>query len=215
MTQKDDDSFCNKSFPEWNNLYASEATISLLPWYNKHLDDDLREQLRKSNITKGSRFLDLGTGPATQAIELSKLGFKVTATDISENAIVRAKSMSKDIEFIVDDILNSELKDDTFDYIFDRGCFHVLAPLSRQRYVGQVSRTLKDTGLLFLKTFSVSEPSTEGPYKFSVEMIRSIFAKEFEIDYSKETVYQGTLDMLPKALFGVLRKKRMMSKALE
>jgi hypothetical protein len=74
---------------------------------------------------------------------------------------------------------------------------------------------LKDTGLLFLKTFSVSEPSTEGPYKFSVEMIRSIFGKEFEIEYSKETVYQGTLDMLPKALFGVLRKKRMMSKALE
>jgi ubiquinone/menaquinone biosynthesis C-methylase UbiE len=214
MTQKDDDSFRNKSFPEWNNLYASEATISSLPWYNTNLDDDLREQLRKSNITKGSKFLDLGTGPATQAIELSKLGFKVTATDISENAIVRAKRMSKDIEFIVDDILDSELKDDTFDYIFDRGCFHVLASLSRQRYVGQVSRTLKDTGLLF-KTFSVSEPSTEGPYKFSFEMIRSIFGKEFEIDYSKETVYQGTLDMLPTALFGVLRKKRMMSKALE
>jgi SAM-dependent methyltransferase len=212
MTQKDDGSFRNKSFPEWNNLYASESSISSLPWYNKNLDDDLREQLHKSSITKG-RFLDIGTGPATQAIELSKLGFKVTATDIAENAIVRAKRISKDIEFIVDDILETKLKDDTFDYIFDRGCFHVLAPLLRQRYVGQVSRILKDTGFLFLKTFSVSEPSTEGPYKFSIEMIRSIFGKEFEIYYSKETVYQGTLDVLPKALFGVLRKKRIMSKA--
>ena len=71
------------------------------------------------NITKG-RFLDLGTGPANQAIKLFKLGFQVTATDISENAIDRAKRMSKGIEFIVDDILESKLKDDSFfDYIFN------------------------------------------------------------------------------------------------
>jgi hypothetical protein len=32
--------------------------------------------------------------------------------------------MSKeDIEFIVDDILDSKLKEDSFDYIFDCGCF--------------------------------------------------------------------------------------------
>jgi methylase of polypeptide subunit release factors len=54
-------------------------------------------------ITKG-RLFDLGTGPATQAIELSKLGFQVTATDISENAITRAQRMSNSMEFIVDDL---------------------------------------------------------------------------------------------------------------
>jgi SAM-dependent methyltransferase len=129
--------FNNRSFPNWDNLYANEPSIGLLPWYNKDLDDDLKEYLSTMNITKG-RFLDLGTGPATQAIELSKLGFQVTATDISNNAITRAKRMSKGIEFIVDDILESKLKEDSFDYIFDRGCFHVLEPSSRQRYVNQV-----------------------------------------------------------------------------
>ena len=137
--------FNNRSFPQWNNLYANEASVGSLPWYNKDLDYDLKEHLRTMNITKG-RFLDLGTGPATQAIELSKLGFQVTATDISENAITRAKRMSKDIEFIADDILESKLKDDSSDYIFDRGCFHVLEPSSRQRYVNQVSRLLRDEG---------------------------------------------------------------------
>ena len=86
--------------------------------------------LHRINIIKG-RFLDLGTGPSTQAVELSKLGFQVTATDISENATIKAKRMSKDIEFIVDDILDSKLKEDSFDYIFDRGCFHVLELSSR------------------------------------------------------------------------------------
>ncbi len=209
MTHKGEEEvgFNNRSFPHWDNLYTNEATIGSLPWYNKDLDDDLREHLRTMKITKG-RFLDLGTGPATQAIELSKLGFQVIAIDISENAITRAKRMFKDIEFIVDDILNSKLKEDSFDYIFDRGCFHVLEPSSRQRYVNQVSRLLGDGGLLFLKTFSTKEPSRGGgPYRFSIDEIDSVFSDRFVRESFKETVYQGTLDILPKALFVVLRKK--------
>jgi SAM-dependent methyltransferase len=198
----------NRSFPHWDNLYANETSVGSLPWYNKDLDDDLEEHLRTMNITRG-RLLDLGTGPATQAIELSKLGFQVTATDISENAITRAKRMSKDIEFVVDDILGSKLKEDSFDYIFDRGCFHVLEPSSRQRYVNQISRILREGGLLFLKTFSAKEPSRVGggPYRFSIDEIDSIFSDRFVRQSFKETVYQGTLDILPKALFVVLRKK--------
>ncbi len=208
MTQKEDEIGPNNIlFPHWDNLYASEASIGSLPWYNKNLDDDLREQLLRMNITKG-RFLDLGTGPATQAIELSKLGFQVTATDISENAIIRAKRMSKeDIEFIVDDILDTKLKENSFNYIFDRGCFHVLEHSSRQRYVNQVSRILREEGLLFLKTFSTKEPSRSGPYRFSIDEINLIFGDKFYIESFKETVYQGTLDILPKALFIVLRKR--------
>jgi SAM-dependent methyltransferase len=209
MTHKGEEEvgFNNRSFPHWNDLYANETGISSLPWYNKDLDYDLKEYLRAMNMTKG-RLLDLGTGPATQAIELSKLGFQVTATDISENAITRAKRMSNSIEFIVDDILKSKLKEDSFDYIFDRGCFHVLEPSSRQKYVNQVSRLLRNGGLLFLKTFSTKESSRGGgPYRFSIDEIDSIFNDRFLIDSYKETVYQGTLDILPKALFVVLRKK--------
>jgi SAM-dependent methyltransferase len=204
---EDEVGFNNRSFPHWNDLYANETSIGSLPWYNKDLDDDLREHLSTMNITKG-RFLDLGTGPATQAIELSKLGFQVTATDISEKAITRAKRMSKGIEFIVDDILESKLKEDSFDYIFDRGCFHVLEPSSRQRYVYQVSQLLRDGGLLFLKTFSAKEPSRGGgPYRFSIDEIDLVFSDRFVRESFKETVYQGTLEILPKALFVVLRKK--------
>lgn len=209
MTRKEEEEvgFSNRSFPHWDKLYTNEASVGSLPWYSKDLDDDLREHLSTMKITKG-RFLDVGTGPATQAIELSKLGFQVTATDISENAINRANRMSKDLEFMVDDILESKLKEDSFDYIFDRGCFHVLEPSSRQRYVNQVSRFLSDGGLLFLKTFSTKEPSRgSGPYRFSIDEIDSIFSDRFVRESFKETVYQGTLDILPKALFVVLRKK--------
>jgi hypothetical protein len=79
---------------------------------------------------------------------------------------------------------------------------------SRQRYVNQVSRLLRDGGLLFLKTFSAKEPLRGGgPYRFSIDEIDLIFSDRFVRESFKETVYQGTLEILPKALFVVLRKK--------
>ena len=60
-----------------------------MPWYNENLDSDLEEELYRKKITNG-KLLDLGTGPATQAIWLSKLGFKVIGSDLSEAAIKRA-----------------------------------------------------------------------------------------------------------------------------
>ncbi len=84
----------------------------------------------------------------------------------------------------------------------------MLEPSSRQGYVNQVSRILRDKGLLFLKTFSTKEPTRGGgPYRFSIDEIDSIFSHRFVRESFKETVYQGTLDILPKALFVVLRKK--------
>ncbi len=44
----------------------------------------------------------------------------------------------------------------------------------------------------------------EGPYRFSIDEINSIFGNSFVIESFKETVYQGTLNLLPKALFIVL-----------
>jgi SAM-dependent methyltransferase len=196
----------NHSFPDWRGLYADRAQVESLPWFSKELDSDLRQELDNRKIKKG-RFLDLGTGPATQAIKLSELGFDVTATDISDTAIARARTLSIKIKFVLDDILNSKLPDNQFDYIFDRGCFHTLDPSSRHHYIHKVWSLLTAQGLLFLKTFSIKEPMSSGPYRFSIEMIKELFGADFEILASKETVFQGTLQVLPKALFTVMMKR--------
>jgi methylase of polypeptide subunit release factors len=108
-----------------------------MPWYNENLDYDLEEELNRREISSG-KFLDLGTGPAAQAILLAKMVFKVIGSDLSESAVNRARNVyadQKNVNFVVDDILNSNLKENEFDYIFDRGCFHVLLPADRQRYI--------------------------------------------------------------------------------
>jgi methylase of polypeptide subunit release factors len=110
-----------KDFPDWNNLYNTQ-NVETMPWYNENLDPDLEEELERRKISKG-RILDLGTGPATQAIQLAKRGLEVTGSDVSEAAIGRARELyvhnnkDKEINFRVDNILNSKLKDKMFDYV--------------------------------------------------------------------------------------------------
>jgi cyclopropane fatty-acyl-phospholipid synthase-like methyltransferase len=173
------------------------------------LDEDLEKALGELGLRSGSA-LDLGTGPGTQAIHLAWRGFAVTATDISEAAIHMAgeKAQKKRLEITwkQDDILDTRL-DRQFDLIFDRGCFHVLAPERRGDYVRIVSGLLKTDGYLFLKCFSRLQPGEEGPYRFTPEQIREIFGSRLNVLSIKETVYQGTLDPLPRALFCTMRRE--------
>ena len=194
-------------FPHWEELYQ-EREIESMPWFNPELDDDLENALDEIGLQRGSA-LDLGTGPGTQAMELARRGFTVTATDISEAAIrlasEKAQKQRLEITWKQDDILNTRL-DRQFDLIFDRGCFHVLAPERRGDYVGIVSGLLKTGGYLFLKCFSRLQPGEEGPYRFTPEQIREIFGSRLSVLLIKETVYQGTLDPLPRALFCAMRR---------
>lgn len=192
-------------FPDWNDIYKQD--VSTMPWYNERLDSDLEHEIKQRKITKG-RFLDLGTGPGTQAIQLAKIGFSVTGTDLSVNAIQKAKKLDAKINFLVDDILNSRLEKNSFDYILDRGCFHVLSNDKWDQYAKTIHDILDKDGLFFLKCFSTKEEKiTYGPYRFSILDIQNIFGKYFVIESIDDTVYQGTLDPYPKALFAVMRIK--------
>jgi cyclopropane fatty-acyl-phospholipid synthase-like methyltransferase len=199
-------------FPHWEDLYW-EQEIESLPWFNPELDEDLEKALDELGLRSGSA-LDLGTGPGTQAIHLARRGFAVTATDISEAAIrlasEKAQKEGLEITWEQDDILDTRL-DRQFELIFDRGCFHVLAPERRQDYVRTVSGLLKTGGYLFLKCFSRLQPGEQGPYRFTPEQIREIFGGRLSVLSIKETVYQGTLDPLPHALFCSMRKRKIES----
>ncbi len=196
-----------REFPDWEQLYR-DTEVESMPWFNPTLDPDLDQALTKLNLNTGT-VLDLGTGPATQAMALAERGFQVTATDLSEAAVSRAEGIAKqkglDIDFRQDDILDSKL-DQQFDFVFDRGCFHVFPPEKRQDYVRVVSRLVRPKGYLFLKCFSHLQSGEEGPYRFTPEDIRGIFSSQFNVYSAEETVYQGTLDPFPRALFSILEK---------
>jgi len=132
-----------RGFPSWEELYKQDV-IEKLPWYWPELDPDLSAALARHGLVSG-HVLDQGTGPGTQAIALVERGFTATASDLSDAAIAyaerRAKERGVSVDFVQDDVLASRLKG-PFDAVFDRGCFHVLAPGQRAGYVETMHRLL-------------------------------------------------------------------------
>jgi cyclopropane fatty-acyl-phospholipid synthase-like methyltransferase len=195
-------------FPGWDERYRQQAVESM-PWFYPELDDDLRHALDQLGLQSG-RALDLGTGPGTQAMQLAQRSFEVTATDISETAIrlarEKAAAQGLSITWQQDDILATRLSG-PFDLIFDRGCFHVLPPERRPDYVFTTAGLLKPGGFFFLKCFSHLQAGPQGPHRFTPEQIRALFRSQFQVRSITETVYQGTLDPLPRALFCVMQRE--------
>ena len=207
MTNKELESF-KENFSGWDDYYK-ENKVEEMPWYEKNLDHDLENEITSKNLSKG-RFLDLGTGPGTQALQLAKRNFEVTATDISPSAIEKAKKLSNEINFLVDDVLDSKLSDGGFDFIFDRGIFHLFDGSQRPQYVKQIKRILGDNGILFLKCMSIDEknlPDDDMPHKLSKQEITDAFEGDFDVQRIDDTVFNEAYGIKPKALFAVLKKK--------
>ncbi|MFB5631608.1 MAG: class I SAM-dependent methyltransferase [Nitrosopumilaceae archaeon] len=200
-----------KEDEDWNKFYK-KTIIEDLPWFTKKLDYDLENEIKERNLKRG-RFLDLGTGDGTQAREIAKYGFDVTGSDISEIAIENAKKLSKEINFLTDDILNSKLPANAFDYVFDRGIFHLFNNFQRPKFVKQIKRILDKDGIYFLKCMSIEQeefPDGNGPNRLSKQEIIDIFRNEFEIEKIKPTVFEAiNFDSNPKAWFVVLKKKSL------
>ena len=196
-----------RTIHNWEELYRDKE-VETMPWFNPDLDPDLDRTLNHLNLGAAT-VLDIGTGPGTQAIALAEKGFQVTAIDLSvtavKNAEIKAKEKGLNIIWRQEDILNPKL-DVQFDLVVDRGCFHVFDPEQRETYVRVVSNLIKPNGYLLLKCFSYKQPGNEGPYRFTPEQIKEIFTNSFKICDIQETVYQGTLETFPQALFCILQK---------
>jgi 2-polyprenyl-3-methyl-5-hydroxy-6-metoxy-1,4-benzoquinol methylase len=197
-----------RPFPNWNEIYGQQQAEKM-PWYYEPLDPDLERALAAHGVSTGTA-LDLGTGPATQAYALAKLGFRVTASDLSTQAVDQARGGAAErgltLEAVQDDILATRLHG-PFDLVLDRGCFHVLEPSDRAAYARTLSGFVPPGGWFFLKCFSDEQPGEIGPYQSSPADIAALFGAPFEVVAIERTIYQGTLAQPPKALFCSLRRR--------
>ncbi len=197
-----------RNLPDWETLYRDQP-VETMPWFHAGLDPDLDRALKERKITRGA-VLDLGTGPGTQAIALAERGFAVTAADLAQSAIDKAKvriaGRKLNVAFVRDDILDTRLTG-PFDVVFDRGCFHVLPEERRSDYVRTVAGLLRPGAILFLKCFSDEEPGIQGPYRFTPEMIRGLFSPSFDVLSIERTLYQGVREPKPHALFCTLTRR--------
>jgi SAM-dependent methyltransferase len=166
--------------PSWNESYASGEP---LPWDTGTPDPLLVEMIESRAITPG-RALDIGCGTGTNAIFLAQHGFNVLGVDISEVAVNRARAKAQPrCRFDVADFLVAAPTGGPFDFVFDRGCFHIFDDESeRSRFAHNVSSALAERGLwLSLIGSTEGAPRDEGPPRRSARDVVNAIEPSLEI----------------------------------
>jgi SAM-dependent methyltransferase/catechol 2,3-dioxygenase-like lactoylglutathione lyase family enzyme len=184
-----------------------------LPWYSRHFDPDVAEALTIWAPLPG-RFVELGCGPGAHAARLAALGYQVTAVDLVELRIRQAveayEPHNPRVKYRVADVLDPQQLTElgTFDYAFDRACYHVMgSDETRRRYVASCARLIRPGGRLFLKAMSDLEPAGWGPSREVADQVAEAFSSHFRLVEHLVSSLESTLTHNPKALLCVLERR--------
>ncbi|MBB4843416.1 SAM-dependent methyltransferase [Paucibacter oligotrophus] len=143
--------------PRWDAFYQDRSKPC--PFFGEQPDESLAAWLADEALIPAGRgrALDLGCGNARNAIHLARSGFHVDALDYSAQAIAWAKervaASGAEVGLRQGDFFELALPEAGYDFIYDSGCFHHIAPHRRATYVARVLRALKPGGWFGLCAF--------------------------------------------------------------
>jgi|AGTN01.1.fsa_nt_gi 2-polyprenyl-3-methyl-5-hydroxy-6-metoxy-1,4-benzoquinol methylase len=149
---------------DWNERYETAET----PWDSGVPSQNLGEFVEKQLI-KPCRTLELGCGTGTNAIYLAQAGFEVTAVDLSELAIKRAKEKAEEkgvsVKFLQGDVTDLPDLGAPFPFIFDRGTYHIVRSINLKGFQKTLERYSAPGGFYLVLAGSTNEPgpADQGP----------------------------------------------------
>ena len=174
--------------PSWNERYASGEP---LPWDTGAPDPLLVEMIEARAITPG-RTLEIGCGTGTNAIFLAQHGVDVLGVDISEVAVQKARARAHGrCRFEIADFLAGKPTGGPFEFVFDRGCFHVFDDESeRVRFAEKVAAALVEDGVwLSLIGSTEGAPRDQGPPRRTAREVMNAIEPSLEIVELRSTVF--------------------------
>jgi len=166
----------------WEERYRTGST----PWDIGRPDFNLTDMVTERPI-RNCKALEIGCGTGSNAVWLAQQNFSVTATDVSDIAIQKAKERASDAGvkcvFLVSDFLNDEIPGAPFGFVFDRGCFHSFdSDEERKQLAENVAFHLEKAGLWLSLVGSTDGPAREvGPPQRSARDIVIAVEPYFEI----------------------------------
>src|SRR5260370_37503454 len=193
--------------PSWNESYASGQ----LPWDTGQPDPLLTEFVTSGGVLP-SRTLEIGAGTGTNAIWMAESGFDVLGLDVSPLAVERARTKmegrSLPCRFEALDFLAATPPGGPFQFVFDRGCFHVFdEPDERRRFAEQVADALGPCGLwLSLIGSTEGPPRGLGPPRRSAREVTLAIEPALEIVELRSAEFRGNN---AKAWFCLSRQRTM------
>lgn len=129
------------------------------------------------------RALDLGCGTGTNAMTLTRHGWRVTGVDFAPAAIRAARRKAagegQEIDFLVVDVTDLRVLPGGVDYALDIGCLHSLPAKDRTAYAGGLSRMVRPGGWFMLYAWR-SVGRKDGSPGIAPGEVESLFQGGFE-----------------------------------
>lgn len=149
------------------------------PWDTEITPPEVMEFIGR---TPPGRALDLGCGTGTNAVTLTRAGWRVTGVDFIPEAVraARAKAACNDlsIDFLVGSVTDLSSLSGPFDYALDIGCLHGLKSEDRPRYAQNLSRLLRPQAWYMLYARMPGQTGG-GPAGISPEEVEALLRADF------------------------------------
>lgn len=144
-----------KYYEAYEKRYQRVHEYGLL-WFKSEPTPELINWISFFNIPLKERVLEVGCGEGRDVIYMAGMGYQMTATDISEEAIKTCIKMSNDkninISFKVEDFVCKDSQElDMFNWIYSIGTLHMLVDEEdRKRFLRNLYGSLAPFGKLLL-----------------------------------------------------------------
>jgi ubiquinone/menaquinone biosynthesis C-methylase UbiE len=111
---------------------------------------------------KTGTLLEIGTGQGGDAEYFQSLGYEVTATDYSDEAIKSAQSKIKNVHFINFDTAKGFLfEDQSFDIVYSHMALHYFDAETTDKIFKDIYRILKPQGIFAMIVNTIDDPEKE------------------------------------------------------
>jgi len=209
---------------EFDWMYSGRPARAPFIVQNELPDENLVEFIRSAAYPTPQSALELGCGEGRNAVFMAGENIRVTAVDLSRIAIDNAKKLAAkrgvSVDFIADNIFNAP--PGTYQFVYDSGCLHHLAPHRRLSYLDLLDRSLTPGGYFGLSCFAWGENCADevddrefynsefrAGVAFTEERLRSLFGEKFEAVYIRKykNGVSGTIQGLEFMWVCLFRKK--------
>jgi methyl halide transferase len=179
------------------------------PWDSGRPSTELVRAL-DADLLPGKTALEFGCGTGTNAIELARRGYRVTAVDIADVAIdrarVKARQAQATVDFRIGDLTRMDV-DNPYDVLFDSGVYHGIRTRDLAGFLKTVRRASRPGTRWLSLAGNAREPRPDGPPVVREEDFRSELGPLFNILEVREFRFDLRPDFQPLA-WSILMERR-------
>jgi methyl halide transferase len=193
-----------------NCFEEAYAPGGFAPWDSGQVSEELVRVLNLG-LFPGVNVLEIGCGTGTNAIELARRGYAVTALDYVEAALKLAREKAAKagakIEFKAADVTKDNLGG-PYDLVFDRGVYHSVRKIDLQGFLTRIKAATRPGSRWLSLAGNANETTEYGPPRVHEQEIRSELEGDFEILQLREFRFGTAKEDFRPLGWSILMKRR-------